>query len=56
MLLPCHLVQDEEQRKQEVTEMQASLDQLRIANQERQQKQQAAQARLATLQVQPQDF
>lgn len=45
------LLQEEKRREKEVEQMRASLDQMRAANQERQQKLQSAEATLTALQV-----
>ncbi len=44
-------LQEEEERQKEVSQMQASLEQMQAANEEHRQKQQDAEARLATLKV-----
>ena len=44
-------MQEEEERQREVSQMHASLEQMRAANEERQQKQYMAEARLTMLKV-----
>lgn len=44
-------MQEEEERQREVSQMRASLEQMRAANEERQQKQHMAEARLTVLKV-----
>lgn len=54
VLSTCHLLlpfQEEEERQKEVSQMQASLEQMQAANEEHRQKQQDAEARLAALKV-----